>query len=438
MTNVLQEQHQVCKEFLELAPASCVKIALWVDQVELEFANAQGTGIGQKKQSLEQRAVDFVACLKSGQTPEILDRFFDYQLEDEAVTLHKELDELINLVETEKFASRKTRSYLAKEFNRCLMSLTNVEEMWRTLSLAFVEVAQYTEKQRQLRNLGLFHLKVSGDAKNTLDGTNHPGEIIKVSTQRLLESSNFSQPMIETDMLEKCFEFLGLYLEDETIRTIAAETPKSLGSKIFPESMLSSSVTFHSLLLRQDLQDMPQILSRSPIFGVLPCSSIMILCQYARTLYLRKGQIFKPSSRCAIAVSVGSLDVTYERNGKDEVIQADCSTVMGEAWALLDKAKITQVQANTVSVIALIPSEALALALEIRPWGFRAMSMAFVKLCSSSNHSSDLQRFEISEIQPLCVSKRRIARAESSSAQEDVVRSSPIPTATDDTCYMRL
>jgi len=157
MTNVLQDQQQVCKEFLELASASCVKIALWVDQVE----NAQGGGMVQKKQSLEQRAVDFVACLKSGQNPEILDRFFDYQLEHEAAILHQELDELINVFEIEKFASRITRSYLAKEFNRCLMSLTNVEEMWRTLSLAF------------------------------------------------LESCNFSQPMIETalapDMLENCF-----------------------------------------------------------------------------------------------------------------------------------------------------------------------------------------------------------------------------------------
>jgi hypothetical protein len=401
MTNVLQDEHQVCKEFLELAPASCVKIALWVDQVELELANAQGGGMVQKKQSLEQRAMDFVACLKSGQNPEILDRFFDYQLEHEAAILHQELDELINLVEIEKFASKKARSYLAKEFNRCLMSLTNVEEMWRTLSLAF------------------------------------------------LESSNVSQPMIETDMLEKCFEFLGLYLEDETIRTIAAESPKSLGSQIFPESMLSSSVTFHSLLLRQDLQDMSQILNNSVIFGVLPCSSIMVLCQYARTLSLRKGQVFRPSCRCAIAVSVGSLNVTYA-NG--QVIQADCSTVVGEAWALLDKAKITQVQANTVSVLALIPKEALALALEIRPWGFRAMSMAFVKLCGNSKLSAlpdsavhtqpsvagkSLQLFEISEIRPLCVSRQRISRAESP-AQEDVVRSSPIPTATEDKCYMRL
>jgi hypothetical protein len=400
MTNVLQDQQQVCKEFLELASASCVKIALWVDQVE----NAQGGGMVQKKQSLEQRAVDFVACLKSGQNPEILDRFFDYQLEHEAAILHQELDELINVFEIEKFASRITRSYLAKEFNRCLMSLTNVEEMWRTLSLAF------------------------------------------------LESCNFSQPMIETalapDMLENCFEFLGLYMEDETIRKIAAETPKTLGSKILPESMLAGSVTFHSLLLRQDLQDMPQILLRSPIFCVLPCSSIMILCQFARTLSLRKGQIFRPSARCAIAVSVGSLKVTYASR---EVIQADCSTVVGEAWALLDKAKITQVQANTVSVIAIIPTDALALALEMRPWDFRAMSMAFVKQCGNVNHSSDnlsalpdsavhtqpsaagtcLQRFEILEIRSLCVSKQRMARTESSSPQEDVVSSLPIPTATD-------
>lgn len=53
-----------------------------------------------------------------------------------------------------------------------------------TNNLGNVKVAQRAEKQSQLRNLGLISLEVSGDAKDTLDGTKPPAEIIKVSTQR--------------------------------------------------------------------------------------------------------------------------------------------------------------------------------------------------------------------------------------------------------------
>ena len=93
MTNILQEQQQQCAQLLEIAMVSCKKIALWVDQVESTSRLSDSAS----RQSCEQLAMDFVACFKSGENAEVLDQFFDFQLEAEAVAMYEELDEVVAL-----------------------------------------------------------------------------------------------------------------------------------------------------------------------------------------------------------------------------------------------------------------------------------------------------------------------------------------------------
>jgi len=336
MTNILQEQQQQCAQLLEIAMVSCKKIALWVDQVECTSRLSDSSS----RQSCEQLAMDFVACFKSGENAEVLDQFFDFQLEAEAVAMYEELDEVVALQTGEKFSLRMTRVQLAKEFNRCLMSLTLVEEMWTTLDLAFIEVGS-------------------------------------LSSQSFTELNSSNATLF--------LNFLGLHAEERQIPKIVEEMQIRSG-RISPESILVSSPTFQQLLLRSERQDMMQALNCSPIFSVLPWSCVMILAQYARTRCMRKGESLKPSTRCAIAVSWGSVNVTYA-NGV--VIKADSGTVVGEAWALFDRAEIEHVQANAVSLVIVVPSEAFAMAIEIVPLCAKAIAMSCVKLCGSSGYPNE-------------------------------------------------
>ena len=308
----------------------------------------------------------------------------------DAVTLelYDELDSILAEQERDKFSSRSMRMILAKDFNRNLMNLYKVEEMWRVLQVGFA-------RHRDPHNRGVSSKTLNhGVRSKTLT------EILESFDMRLPEQAN------------------------ECIFKEASEMSRN--GLVTPESLLVDSTTFQNHMLQDDADDVAQLLYRSHVLRALSWQSMQVLTASVRRVSLRPGQVIRLRERSIIAVQSGCVNVTYSVASKEVAQKAnspltpsgsshnspikkadsaqsspvtrsiihrskDQSSVLhtaeferdqvaGEAWAILGVAQVISISTEVNSSIVLLPWTSFGVMLEIRPQLYRTLCSTIVDM----------------------------------------------------------
>ena len=293
---------------------------------------------------------NYHSCLRSDIVPDLA------EMDQQTLQMYAELDVIIAEQERDKFGSRSTRVFLAKEVNRCLMNLFKVEEMWRVLNLSF-EQHGYSRIRHQ--GVDLFSLA------------------------RLLEHFD-------------------LITTDEETRQIFREAVDFYGSNLVsPEALVVGSNQFQNLILEDDSDDIAQLLYRSYILRALSWHSMQVLCPAARRVKLRTGQTIRLKERSVLAVQIGSVTVNYlDDDGKSYIVQLNRDQVAGEVWALTGGSKITTVVAVKNTTIVLLSGKSFSLMFELYPQLFTCVCKMLVALADDAEDPK-MHAWECKSIQTL-------------------------------------
>ena len=133
LTELMKKEREVHQDMLDIACKACASVASFVDKI----LPANGATHSLSQRLLADDVTEFIAILQSGADSESLDNLFDFELDHATLALYEELNVIVSTQERGKFSSKIMRELLAKDFNRHLMSLNKVEEMWRCLLLGF-------------------------------------------------------------------------------------------------------------------------------------------------------------------------------------------------------------------------------------------------------------------------------------------------------------
>lgn len=307
--------------------------------------------------------------------------------------LYDELDSILAEQERDKFASKSLRIMLAKDFNRNLMNLYKVEEMWRVLQLGFSRYL-FPHIQDSLRNFS----------------TTGKQEVNRKSLAEILNSFD-------------------MRVTEETLGHIFKEsTEGSHKGVVTPESMLVHSYTFQNLMLQDDADDVAQLLYRSHVLRTLSWQSMQLLCPSVRRISLRPGQVIRLRERSIIAVQAGSISVTYRIDSTDSgqgaagksplmprsgsskstsvqqaqsaqssplngaidragsqdhflhTAQFERDQVAAETWAILNMAQVVSVTTDVNTAILLLPWTSFGVMLEMHPEIYRTLCSTIVDL----------------------------------------------------------
>ena len=291
--------------------------------------------------------------------------------------LYDELDSILAEQEHEKFSSRSMRMMLAKDFNRNLMNLYKVEEMWRVLQLGFA-------RHRDPHNQG-----------NGVNG---------VSSKTVAEILNY----------------FDIRLPEEVNGVIFKEASEmSRNGLVTPESLLVQSTTFQNHMLQDDADDVAQLLYRSHVLRALSWQSMQVLTTSVRRVNLRPGQVIRLRERSIIAVQSGCINVTYRVASKEAAQKANSpllpsgsnrsspvgvfkqadsvqsspvrgsvihtaeferDQVAGETWAILGVAQVISISTEVNSSIVLLSWTSFGMMLEIHPQLYRTLCSSIVDL----------------------------------------------------------
>jgi len=353
VTGLLRQEQNNCQELLECVKKSLKSMANFVDTV---LPLHEKTAGGKEKANGEQKylhvsdAKEFVRVLESGEDPESLDHFFDSEIDQHTLQLYDELDFILSEQEREKFGSRSVRVHLAKDFNRCLMNLYKVEEMWRVLRLAFVEVHTGNHKTS-------FHCP-----------RQHQSGLDQLSMAKVLEYFDFNPT-------------------DEEVRQIYHQSVHSSATGMStPESLLVDSPMFQNRLLEDDSDDISQLLYHSQILKVLSWQSMHLLSPYARRVKVKAGQTIRLKERAIVAIQSGSVSATFlDENCTQQLLHMERGDVAGEAWAILDVGNIVSVLAHTNSSMILLSFKSFANMFEMRPELYIYVCSAFIVMMEKAD-----------------------------------------------------
>ncbi len=369
----------------------------------------------------------------------------DAEMDAATLELYDELDDILAEQERDKFASKSTRMFLAKDFNRNLMNLYKVEEMWRILQLGF------SKDRATLRNLHETNAKGLSEILDHFD----------MRVQEEVKASIFKE---------------------------ASETTKS--GLVSSDSLLMHSKTFQNLMLQDDSDDVGQLLYCSSVLRALSWQSMQHLCPRVRRTSLRPGQVIRLRERSIVAVQSGSIQVTYSveanpeanlpkqatspmphtntsseedgssraspggrdlsnsvglsklsemRTGGQErtlhTVSYGRDQVVGEAWAVLNVMQVVSITTDENTAIVILPWTAIAMMLELCPQLYRTLCSNIVDLTydkeSGEPIQSDdclLQPFEVRAIYDVYMATEK----KGSKAQRNMARDSQASKTMDD------
>ena len=77
-----------CKKLLDVALQSCKTVAMFTDRVEAAYATK---GSNTRQDLLQEKANEFERVARSDENPEMLDQFFDFEIDAATVALYDEL-----------------------------------------------------------------------------------------------------------------------------------------------------------------------------------------------------------------------------------------------------------------------------------------------------------------------------------------------------------
>ena len=345
-------EREGCRELLDVSCQACAAAASFVDKILPAFTATTGANQSAQKDkaALHLYANDvtgFMEVLNSGQDPESLDHFFDFELDRATLAAYEELDHILSQQERDKFASRTARVVMARDINHYLMNLFKVDEMWRILCLGFAE------------SKGLNR----ADARR--------GSWMTVNSNHLNRAQlNSLWRFFDWNMSEQ--ENLAVYRE-------ATEYSKS--GLLTPYSLLVGSSNFHRKLLEEESDDVGQLFCQSKVLRVLAWHSILSLIPYSRRVKLEEGQSIRLKERSVVAVHSGSVKLKHlDASGATHFVNYGPGEVAGEAWTIVNVGAISSVMANSHSAIVLLPLKAFAVMFEMQPELYMPICANFVNL----------------------------------------------------------
>lgn len=174
------------------------------------------------------------------------------------------------------------------------------------------------------------------------------------------------------------------------------------------ERLLVYSKVFQNNLLEDEREDIPQLFYHSWMLRVISWKDMQFVCQFTKFVYMQKDQVLTFTRRSILAVQSGAVTVTYlDHLGKSHKVFLQKNSVVGEAWALMNVAQISWIDADSMSIVVLLPSIALEILFEMRHELMLSMATLMKALVvqeqgSSTSSSSTvrmLQLFELLAIQ---------------------------------------
>ena len=290
-TKRMLEETKACSDLCKSVSSALVPVSRLADTIE---------GLNVKKDekvsSNEVSTQEFKQVLEANEDSEALERFMDFEIDPLLLPLYEELDAILIQQEVGKFGSRYMKEILSKEFNRCLMNLYKVEEMWRCLN---------------------------GEAERI-------GKTVSISNNRHRFLLNLKQ-------LGRILETLGFHVTEEETRQIFREASVSAAGsgKITPENLLVQSSTFQNCLLENIDDDIAQLLFRSKVLRVMSWAEcLQFLCPLARQVQMREGQVLNMRVCCILAVQTGCVTVTYRDESSTHHREVQAGDVVGEVNAM--------------------------------------------------------------------------------------------------------
>lgn len=363
-TKLMRQMHERCKQFIDLACSSCENIARFVDTVinVTEDAKAEETNKEVVEyHSMEDDAREFHSVIQAGGDAESLDRFFHFEIDAQMMQRYQELDDLLSMLELEKFSSRAVRIDLAKDFNRALMNLCKVEEMWRVLNDGF--------------------------------------DVFFAGCQEDIYG-------LEVDALAQAFDYFDLNFSFEETRQIFNEATDGVEVKLATaENVLCGSINFHSRLLQHESDDNAQLFMRSEFLCQLTWKSIQLISAFAKRISVGDGEIIRLKERSVVAVLSGSLVVKYEIDGFTETVDIGRDDVVGESWCIFDVAKIASIESTGCSVVVLVSWREFAFLFELDPSLHLTFASSFMDTARNTNATTKMKPFEAESLKKMGIAK---------------------------------
>eukprot|EP00960_Hanusia_phi_P071257 767509-Hanusia_phi.AAC.5 len=232
-----------------------------------------------KEEGAEIQTNDFYQKLESGsETTQFIQSFVD----QETLALYDELDLILANLQKKERDSKFGKLTLAKDFNKCLMNLSKVEDMWCALTSAFHAVGQHSTHLSSAR---------SGYARGVY---------------------------VDADTFPELLKRMNLDLSPKETRELFMSAVSSMNSQkeggsqitlLTPEILLCNCEDFRELVRKECDENSVKLstLVRSHVLRSLSFAHIQYLAWRCKKIVLEEGGKIKPAEPCMYIVRKGRV-----------------------------------------------------------------------------------------------------------------------------------
>mmetsp|Transcript_26024 Transcript_26024/g.58867 ORF Transcript_26024/g.58867 Transcript_26024/m.58867 type:complete len:2813 (-) Transcript_26024:149-8587(-) len=349
--------HQQLYDRLKSITGSCGRV---IDKVNNSRLGPMDVGITavieMKEDGVKAKTQSFFEKLEQGID---ITEFMNAVVDNDALALFEELDQIIASMEKKGRDSRQGKLMLAKEFNKALMNLNKVEDMWCELCNAFHAVA---EQQNQV-------LLGSGYSR----GVFLTYEMFPLFLEQIQLEVN------HMEMRELFLSAVAPTLHNWEVQTVT------------PESLLCRSSKFRNIICKDCDAESSKLstLVKSNVLRVLCFSHLKFLAWRSKTIHLGEGQKFKSDEPSMFIVKSGRVRTMFHNDGKDICLRLEygSNTMFGEVWLLTGFAPILLIRATQKSELIQVKKSDIAVIVQAR-------TQIVVALSQALSVESDFDKYE--------------------------------------------
>eukprot|EP00960_Hanusia_phi_P034072 750824-Hanusia_phi.AAC.2 len=328
--------HQQLYDRLKSITGSCGRV---IDKVNNSRLGPMDVGITavieMKEDGVKAKTQSFFEKLEQGID---ITEFMNAVVDNDALALFEELDQIIASMEKKGRDSRQGKLMLAKEFNKALMNLNKVEDMWCELCNAFHAVA---EQQNQV-------LLGSGYSR----GVFLTYEMFPLFLEQIQLEVN------HMEMRELFLSAVAPTLHNWEVQTVT------------PESLLCRSSKFRNIICKDCDAESSKLstLVKSNVLRVLCFSHLKFLAWRSKTIHLGEGQKFKSDEPSMFIVKSGRVRTMFHNDGKDICLRLEygSNTMFGEVWLLTGFAPILLIRATQKSELIQVKKSDIAVIVQVK------------------------------------------------------------------------
>ena len=271
----LKQEQIAYVQLLDLVTDSCITVAKFSDKVTArreqtsQHAKSRNSGGIENFSSNEDAAHEFCRVLKAGGDAEALISSFGAEDDQILLKLYEELDDISDQLERRKFESKSVRVALSKDFNRSLMNLYKVDEMWRLVNVAFEKCsllhsplkdtvgdaeaqgygkAQTLDGQSIKTVFAFFDLQMTDDEARQvfLEAAGYSPGFSKGPDKLVVHGGNFGA---KTKVQRQSTQMLANFISEESKKHKKAS---SFSERVSPEMLLVGSALFRNKVLHDE------------------------------------------------------------------------------------------------------------------------------------------------------------------------------------------